>query len=132
MLAYDPYLAPERATELGVRLIDDLGEMLSMVDFLSLHCPRTEETYHIMDWEQFAQVKPGLVLVNTARGPLINEDALVAAIKDGRIWAAGLDVTEQEPLSPDSELLTAEQRDPDAPYRRQFAPSTDRPLSSDL
>ena len=91
VLAYDPYVSQERADELGVTLVDDLDEMLGQCDFLTLHCPRTEETFHIMDHEQFAKIKPGLVLVNTARGPLINEEALIPALQDGRIWAAGLD-----------------------------------------
>ena len=56
--------------------------------------------------EQFARVKPGLVLVNTARGPIVDEAALAEALQDGRVWAAGLDVTEQEPLPADSPLLS--------------------------
>jgi len=58
-----------------------------------------------LSWEQFARAKPGLILVNTARGPIIDEEALIAALKEGTVWAAGLDVTEEEPLLADSPLL---------------------------
>jgi len=104
VLAYDPYVTQERGDEVGARLVS-LNELLESSDFISIHCPLTEETHHLLSWEQFARAKPGLVLVNTARGPIVHEEALVKALQDGRVWAAGLDVTEQEPLPPDSPLL---------------------------
>jgi D-3-phosphoglycerate dehydrogenase len=104
VLAYDPYVTQERGDEVGAKLVS-LDELLERSDFISIHCPLTEETYHMLSWEQFARVKPGLVLVNTARGPIVHEEALIKALQDGRVWAAGLDVTEQEPLPPDSPLL---------------------------
>jgi len=104
VLAYDPYVTQERGDEVGARLVG-LNELLERSEFISVHCPLTEETYHMLSWEQFAHVKPGLVLVNTARGPIVHEEALVKALQEGRVWAAGLDVTEREPLAPDSPLL---------------------------
>jgi D-3-phosphoglycerate dehydrogenase len=104
LLACDPYIDPARAGAFGATLVS-LDELLAQSDFISLHCPLTDETYHLLGRAQFARVKPGLVLVNTARGPIIDEGALAEALQDGRVWSAGLDVTEQEPLAPDSPLL---------------------------
>ena len=104
ILAYDPYLTEAQASQVGAQLVD-LDELLSRADFITIHCPRTDETDHLLSWDEFAKAKPGLVLVNSARGPIVHEEALVAALEDGRVWAAGLDVTEQEPLDPGSKLL---------------------------
>ncbi|MFH1084361.1 MAG: C-terminal binding protein [Chloroflexota bacterium] len=104
VLAYDPYLTPAQAAAAGVTLVP-LDELLARSEFISIHAMLTDETYHLLSWDAFAKVKPGLVLVNTARGPIIHEEALVAALQDGRVWAAGLDVTEQEPLPASSPLL---------------------------
>jgi len=104
VLAYDPYLTAEKAAAAGVELVS-LDELLARSEFISIHAMLTDETHHLLSWEAFSKVKPGLVLVNTARGPIIHEEALVAALKDGRVWAAGLDVTEQEPLPASSPLL---------------------------
>jgi D-3-phosphoglycerate dehydrogenase len=104
LLAYDPYISDEQAAAVGARRVS-LDELLARSDYISLHCLLTEETRHMIDAAALAQVKPGLVLVNTARGPVVDEAALAEALQDGRVWAAGLDVTEQEPLSPDSPLL---------------------------
>jgi D-3-phosphoglycerate dehydrogenase len=104
VLAYDPYVSQEKADALGARMVS-LDELLAQSDFITIHCLLYDETYHLLSWEQFAKVKPGLVFVNTARGPIVDEAALIAALKDGRVWAAGLDVTEEEPLAASSELL---------------------------
>ena len=104
VVAYDPYVTQERADRFGARLVE-LGELLQASDFVSIHCPLTEETRHILSWDAFARVKRGLVLVNTARGPIVHQEPLVEALKDGRVWAAGLDVTEEEPLPADSPLF---------------------------
>ena len=104
VIAADPYVGQDRADELGVQMVD-LEELLERSDFISVHSPLTEETHHLLSWDEFARCKPGLVLVNTARGPIVHEEPLVQALRDGRVWAAGLDVTEQEPLPPDSPLL---------------------------
>lgn len=103
VLAYDPYVGPEKAGPLGVTMVS-LEELLRRSDFISIHCPLTDETHHLLSFEQFAMAKEGLILVNTARGPIVQEEALVAALEEGRVWAAGLDVTEQEPLPADSPL----------------------------
>lgn len=74
-----------------------LGELLEQSDFVSLHCPLTPETRHLIDAAMLQRMKPTAVLVNTARGPVIDENALVEALRDRRIFAAGLDVFENEP-----------------------------------
>jgi D-3-phosphoglycerate dehydrogenase len=104
LLAYDPYISQEYAEQYGVMLVS-LDELLREADALSVHCPLTPETTHLLGWEQFRKIKPGVVLVNTARGPIIDEAALVQAIKDNIVRAAGLDVFEQEPLPADSPLI---------------------------
>jgi D-3-phosphoglycerate dehydrogenase / 2-oxoglutarate reductase len=102
-LAYDPYITQESADALHVKLVS-LEELVRSADMISVHCPLTPETYHLLDWEQFKIMKPGMVLVNTARGPIIHEAALEQAIRDNIVRAAGLDVFEQEPLPADSPL----------------------------
>lgn len=104
VLAYDPYTTPERAASLGASLVS-LDELLAQSDFISLHCLLNEQTHHLLGREALAKVKPGVIIVNDSRGPLIDEAALVASLRDGRVWAAGLDVTEKEPLPSDSPLL---------------------------
>ncbi len=80
----------------------DLDEGLAVADFVSLHTPLTDETRHLINAERLARMKPTAVLVNTARGPVVDEAALAAALRDGTIFAAGLDVFEQEPkIHPD-------------------------------
>ena len=103
VISYDPYVSQERGEEFGVQMVT-LDELLGQADFISVHCPLTDETYHMLSWDQFARIKPGLILVNTARGPIVHQEPLVEALKDGRVWAAGLDVTEQEPVTLDSPL----------------------------
>jgi glyoxylate reductase len=75
-----------------------LDELLDRADFVSLHCPLTPETTHLMDAERLARMKPGAILVNTARGPIIDEAALAHALEHGPLAAAGLDVFEREPV----------------------------------
>ena len=82
---------------LGARYEPDLERLISGADILSLHCPVTAETRHILSAERIAAMKPGAIVVNTARGELIDEPALAAALEDGRLAAAGLDVFENEP-----------------------------------
>lgn len=105
ILAYDPYVPQEQADVLGVKMVS-LEELLERVDFLSIHCLLTDETHHLLSWDEFKRIKPGVVLANTARGAIIDEPALIAALQEGRVWAAGLDVTEQEPPADDSPLWT--------------------------
>jgi D-3-phosphoglycerate dehydrogenase / 2-oxoglutarate reductase len=103
VLAYDPYVTLDKAEPLGVTLVS-LEELLRRSDFITVHCPLTDETHHLLSFEQFAMAKEGLILVNTARGPIVHEEALIGALEVGRVWAVGLDVTEQEPLPADSPL----------------------------
>jgi D-3-phosphoglycerate dehydrogenase len=106
VIAYDPYVQAGRAAQMGVRLVD-LDTLLTEADFMSVHLPKTPETLGLIDQEALAKVKPGLVLVNAARGGIVDEVALYAALKEGRIGAAGLDVFAQEPCV-DSPLFELE------------------------
>ncbi|MCB9136878.1 MAG: D-glycerate dehydrogenase [Caldilineaceae bacterium] len=83
----------------------DLDTLLREADFVSLHVPLTPETRHLIDATALAKMKPTAVLINTARGPVVDQDALYAALKAKRIFAAALDVTDPEPLPMDSPLL---------------------------
>jgi phosphoglycerate dehydrogenase-like enzyme len=96
--------APEVEAEYGIRYVS-ADELVATADVLSLHLPSTPATRHIIDADVLSRCKPGLILVNTARGSLVDEQALADAVKEGRVLGAGLDVTEAEPLPTDSPLL---------------------------
>lgn len=104
VIAYDPYPNTEFAEQWGIELVD-LDTLLRQSDYVTLHLPMGQETKHIMNADAFAKMKPGSVLINTARGLLVDEHALVDALKSGHLRAAGLDVFEVEPLPGDSPLL---------------------------
>ena len=104
VLASDPYVSQEHATSVGATLVS-LDELLERSDFITVHCLLDDETYHLLGPAEFAKMKDGAILVNTARGPIIDESALIDALQSGKLWAAGLDVTEQEPLPMDSPLF---------------------------
>lgn len=95
ILAYDPYPNPKFAEEYGFKYVD-LPEMFSTADIISLHCPLTKENYHLLDEAAFAQMKKGVVIINTARGELIDTEALFKALSNGKVYGAGLDVLEYE------------------------------------
>ena len=97
VMAFDPYISPEAAQAAGIPLLS-LEAMLPQTDILSLHVPATAETKGIVNARTLALLKPGAILVNTARGPVVDESALVAALASGRMAGAGLDVLQQEPL----------------------------------
>src|SRR6266436_434119 len=103
-IAYDPYLSPSRARSLQVELYDDLDDVLSRADFLTLHIPLTTETAHLINSERMAKMKQGVRIVNCARGGLIDEAALFEGLKSGHIAAAALDVYETEPPPADFPL----------------------------
>ncbi len=103
VVAYDPYVTAARAQQLGVTLLT-LEELLAQSDFITIHMPRTPETTGMISTEQLALMKPTSFIVNVARGGLIDEDALYAALKSNRIAGAGLDVFVSEPPT-DSPLL---------------------------
>jgi glyoxylate reductase len=84
----------------------DFETLLEESDFISLHTPLTPDTRHLIDSQALSKMKPGAVLINTARGPVVDHEALYEALKEQRIFAAGLDVTDPEPLPLDSPLLT--------------------------
>jgi phosphoglycerate dehydrogenase-like enzyme len=102
-LAFDPYTTSERAERLGVELVS-LEELLRTSDYVLVNCPLTPQTRGLMGKAQFALMKPDAVLINTARGPIVDEAALIEALQTGQISGAALDVFEKEPLSPDSPL----------------------------
>src|SRR6478609_398754 len=106
VVAYDPYVQAGRAAQMGVRLVE-LDTLLREADFMSVHLPKTPETLGLIGAEQLAKVKPSLVLVNAARGGIVDEVALHSALKEGRVAAAGLDVFAQEPCT-DSPLFELE------------------------
>lgn len=92
--AHDPLPSPE-AEALGVELLP-LGEVLARADIVSLHCPLTPETRHLIDEEAIARMKPGVMIINTSRGAVVDTRAVIAGLKSGRIGALGLDVYEEE------------------------------------
>ncbi len=96
ILAHDPFIAPEIADGFGVRLVS-LDELCAASDYLTLHVPSTAETRHLLNAERLARCKPGIRIINTARGDLIDERALREAIEAGLVGGAGLDVFETEP-----------------------------------
>ncbi|MFN2322791.1 MAG: phosphoglycerate dehydrogenase [Trueperaceae bacterium] len=104
-LAYDPYLNRRRADELGVELVDDLHAMLAHVRFLTVHTPLTDETRGLIDAAALGALPRGAVVVNAARGGIVDEAALVAALAAGHLFAAGLDVFVGEPPARDHPLL---------------------------
>lgn len=95
VIAYDPVV---QNTSSDVECVD-LQTLLSQSDIVSLHIPYNEETHHLINKENLAAMKPGAVLINTARGSLVEEDELLKALRSGQLWAAGLDVFESEPYS---------------------------------
>jgi D-3-phosphoglycerate dehydrogenase len=106
VIAYDPYVQAGRAAQMGVRLVG-LDELLEQSDFMSVHLPKTPETVGLIGDDELAKVKPSLVLVNAARGGIVDEHALYVALKEGRVAAAGLDVFASEPCT-DSPLFEFE------------------------
>src|SRR5918998_2084395 len=98
LIAYDPYVQPARAAQLGVRLVG-LEELLRESDFISIHLPKTPETVGLIGEKELSIVKPGVRIVNAARGGLVDEQALADAIAEGRVGGAGIDVYAKEPCT---------------------------------
>ncbi|MFK7867569.1 MAG: phosphoglycerate dehydrogenase [Alphaproteobacteria bacterium] len=96
VVAFDPFLNEEKAKELGVKKLD-LDSLLAQADFISVHTPLTDQTRHLLGAKNIAKCKKGVRLINCARGGIIDEKALLAALNDGRVAGAALDVFEQEP-----------------------------------
>ena len=104
IIAADPVVTAEQMARLGARKVE-LDELLTESDYVSLHCPLTDKTRHLVGEAQLRRMKKAAVLVNTSRGPVIDEAALVRALREGWIAGAGLDVMEVEPIQPDNPLL---------------------------
>ncbi|HJP78599.1 MAG TPA: phosphoglycerate dehydrogenase [Pseudonocardiaceae bacterium] len=98
LIAYDPYVAPARAAQLGIEMVT-LDELLARADTISIHLPKTAETKGLIGADQLAKVKPGVIIVNDARGGLIDEQALADAVREGRVGGAGIDVFATEPTT---------------------------------
>jgi D-3-phosphoglycerate dehydrogenase len=99
VIAYDPFVAPERFRELGVERVEDPDEVYAAADFITFHLPLTDETRRSIDAVAFAKMRDGVRIVNAARGELIDEDALLAAMRSGKVAGAALDVFSEEPYS---------------------------------
>jgi D-3-phosphoglycerate dehydrogenase len=99
IVAYDPYVPPSRAEQMGVELLGTVGEICRRADFLTIHLPRTAETIGLIGERELSEARPGIRIVNTARGGLIDEEALLRALKDGRVAGAAIDVFEDEPVT---------------------------------
>ncbi len=107
VIAYDPYLTEERARALGAEFADSVDDVYRVADFITVHMPVTAETKHMLNAAAFTKMKPGVRLVNCARGEIISENDLLAALESGKVAGAALDVFAVEPLPADH------------PYRKQ-------------
>jgi D-3-phosphoglycerate dehydrogenase len=103
-IAHDPFADPAVAAELGIELVG-LEEAFRRADILSVSCPLTPQTHHLVDAERLSLMKPTSYLINTARGPIVDQKALTKVLQEGRIAGAGLDVLEQEPPDADDPIL---------------------------
>jgi len=105
VIAYDPYLSEERARDMGVEIVN-LPELFRRADIISVHTPLTPETRSLINAAAIAQMKPGVMIVNCARGGIVNEQDLYDALKSQQVAAAAFDVFDEEPVKPDHPLLT--------------------------
>jgi glyoxylate reductase len=108
VIYYDAYRRQDLEQQYGYEYRGSIEDVIRESDFVSVHTPLTDETRHLMNAERLAMMKKTAILINSARGPIVDPDALYDALKNGTIWAAGLDVTEPEPLPADHKLLTLE------------------------
>jgi glyoxylate reductase len=106
VLYYDLQRRSDMEKQLGVEYVSELSTLLSRSDFVSLHVPLCPETHHLIGAAELVMMKPTAILVNTSRGPIVNQRALYEALKAHQIFAAAIDVTEIEPISPEDPLLT--------------------------
>lgn len=104
----DPNISEAEIRKAGATKVTDLKAILPKVDFVSVHCPKSPETVNMFNTETLALMKPDAFLVNTARGGIVNEDALYAALSSGKLRGAGLDVLDREPPDPANKLFTLE------------------------
>ncbi|MDA1256482.1 MAG: C-terminal binding protein [Chloroflexi bacterium] len=108
VLAYDPYVGPWLAIEYDLEFVDNVDTIFAESDYITLHTPLNPETRHIVNARTLGLMKPDSYVINTARGPVVEEAALLAALRDRKIAGAALDVFEQEPPDPDNPLLHME------------------------
>lgn len=104
VIAYDPFIRPERARQLSVELVD-LPTLCARSDFITIHTPKSPDTHHLINAEVIAKMKPTARLINCARGGIVDEQALAKALREGRLAGAAIDVFETEPPPPDHPLL---------------------------
>jgi len=104
ILGYDPYIDKHLAADYGITLIS-LPRLLKESDYISLHTPLDKQTFHLMGEAEFKQMRPTAYIINTARGPIVDEAALIKALQQKQIAGAGLDVFEKEPVDPANPLL---------------------------
>ena len=107
VVAYDPHIAPDLAAKMDVELLS-LDDLFARADNISVHVPKTKETIGLLGTEAFRKVKPGVLVVNAARGGIVDEAALLEALNDGRVGGAALDVFEKEPVDKDNPLVLHE------------------------
>ena len=105
VIGYDPFWTAEKAAEQGITLYREVDDLLSLCDYLTVHTPGGSDTKSLIDAPRIAKMKPGVRLINCARGGIIDEEALADALESGHVAGAALDVFETEPLPPDSRLL---------------------------
>jgi D-3-phosphoglycerate dehydrogenase len=105
VIACDPYVKEETAKEYSIQLVS-LEELLRASDIISIHAPLVKDTYHLIDEEALRLIKKEAIIVNTGRGPIIKEQALIEALQENRIAGAALDVFEKEPIDPANPLLS--------------------------
>lgn len=107
IVAYDPFIGAEQAEAMGIKLVE-LAEVFPVADFITLHLPKTPETKNLLNKESFAKMKPGVRIINCARGGVINEQDLADAVEQGIVAGAAIDVFEKEPVDPENPLLKLE------------------------
>jgi D-3-phosphoglycerate dehydrogenase / 2-oxoglutarate reductase len=106
VIAFDPFLSNDKASALGVELVPSLAELLPRARVISIHCPSTPETYHVLNSETLKLMQAGSYVVNVSRGALIDEAALLEALRSGHVAGAALDVFDPEPPQADNPLFT--------------------------
>jgi phosphoglycerate dehydrogenase-like enzyme len=108
VVVFDPFLPVGSAAPAYVELVGDLDTLLTQADFLTLHTPLTPKTHHLISRRELHLLKPGSYVINASRGPVLDEAALIAALQEGHLAGAGLDVFDPEPPHPDNPLLKME------------------------
>ncbi|OYT48660.1 MAG: hydroxyacid dehydrogenase [Desulfurococcales archaeon ex4484_42] len=105
VLVYDPFVKPGRVSAIGAIPTASLDELLKESDIITIHAALTPETYHLINWQAFSKMKKGVIIVNTARGEIIDTNALIRALEEGIVSAVALDVIENEPIDNSHPIL---------------------------